>query len=51
MLEFDMNDAAFLAPSAHGLEMDKAEAVWSPTMELFTELRLLSVAESEAERA
>ncbi len=49
MLEFDMHEVEFLAP-AHD-EAEQRAPAWSPTMELYAELGLLTVAESEAERA
>ena len=48
MFEFDMHDAEFLAPAA--VEDERCEPVWSPTMELYAELGLLTVAQSQAER-
>ena len=50
MFEFDMHDIEFLAPGAHDGER-RAQPVWSPTLEMLAELGLLSVAESQAERA
>jgi len=48
MFEFDMHEAAFLSAAAH--ELEDREGDWLPTPELYAELRLLSVAESEAAR-
>jgi len=49
MFEFDMHDVEFLAP-AHNDDDERREVVWSPMRELYAELGLLSVAESEAGR-
>ena len=49
MFEFDMHDAEFLAPARND-DDKRREVVWSPTMDLYAELGLLSVAESEAGR-
>jgi hypothetical protein len=49
MLEFDMLTGEFLDEDGEdGAEADTAQ--WSPTAELYAELRLLSVEEAEAER-
>jgi hypothetical protein len=46
MLEYDMLTGEFL--DEDGAQADTAQ--WSPTAELYAELRLLSVEEAEAER-
>jgi len=48
MFEFDMHEAEFVAPAAH--EPENRQADWSPLLEFHAEPRLVSVAESEAER-
>jgi hypothetical protein len=49
MFEFDMHDAEFLAPSA---DVDRPRApVRSLSLEMYAELGLLTVAESQAGRA
>ena len=50
MFEFDMHDVEFLAPGADEGER-REQPVWSPTLEMFAELGLTTVAESQAERA
>jgi hypothetical protein len=48
MFEYDLHEAKFIAPAADRDEAGEVE--WSPTMEMFAELGLLAVAESEATR-
>ena len=48
MLEFDMHEVEFHDPADD--DAISRTPAWTPTMELYAELRLLTVAESETER-